>query len=302
MTHSYRTPESFRQALEQRLRERSTTGADFARRRQLLVFERFLARIGQVFGDRVMLKGGLVLEVRLERARTTKDVDLRLIGPPTETLRSLQAAGRLDMGDFLTFEVLADVDHPAIDNPGMRYEGQRYRATCRLAGRPYAQPFGVDVGFGDPVIGAPDLVVAQDVLAFAGVTPPTLRLYPVVTHIAEKLHAYTLPRHRTNSRVKDLPDLALLASTGTLSARELRQACEQTFSFRGTHPMPERLPDPPTGWEGPYAAMVRDSALAWPTLATVAEAARLFLDPVLQGAQIDEWIAAEWRWRATSGR
>ena len=40
------------------------------------------------------------------------------------------------------------------------------------------------------------VVVADDVLAFAGVAPPTLRLYPLATHIAEKLHAYTMPRSR----------------------------------------------------------------------------------------------------------
>ena len=60
--------------------------------------------------------------------------------------------------------------------------------------------------FGDPLIGEPDVVVAEDVLAFAGIAPPTLRLYPIETHIAEKLHAYTMPRARPNSRVKDLPD------------------------------------------------------------------------------------------------
>jgi hypothetical protein len=32
-----------------------------------------------------------------------------------------------------------------------------------------------------------------------------LRLYPRETHVAEKLHAYTLPRRRENSRVRDLP-------------------------------------------------------------------------------------------------
>ena len=53
------------------------------------------------------------------------------------------------------------------------------------------QPFGVDVAFGDPILGEPEIVVADDVLGFAGITPPTLRLYPIETHIAEKLHAYT---------------------------------------------------------------------------------------------------------------
>jgi len=77
--------------------------------------------------------------------------------------------------------------------------------------RVYGRPFGVDVAFGDPIHGEPEVIVAEDVLAFAGVAPPTLRVCPVETHIAEKLHAYTMPRARPNSRVKDLPDVALVA-------------------------------------------------------------------------------------------
>ena len=67
----YATPLAFKQALEQRLKSSSATGVDFARRRQLLVFDRFLARLAQLAGDAVTLKGGLVLELRLARARTT---------------------------------------------------------------------------------------------------------------------------------------------------------------------------------------------------------------------------------------
>ena len=59
----YATALAFKQALEHRLKASSSTGLDFARRRQLLVFERFLARVGQVAGDAVTLKGGLVLEL-----------------------------------------------------------------------------------------------------------------------------------------------------------------------------------------------------------------------------------------------
>jgi hypothetical protein len=55
-------------------------------------------------------------------------------------------------------------------------------------------------------------MLGEDVLAFAGVAPPSMPLYPIETHIAEKLHAYTMPRVRPNTRVKDLPDIALLAT------------------------------------------------------------------------------------------
>ena len=80
---TYASPLAFRQALEQRLRAASRTGVELSRKRQLLVFDRFLARVVQVRGDAAVLKGGLVLELRLQRARTTKDVDLRVLGDPT---------------------------------------------------------------------------------------------------------------------------------------------------------------------------------------------------------------------------
>ncbi len=100
---SYGTAAAFKAALDQRLRQVAGTGADITRRRQLLVFDRYLARLGVVLGEAATLKGGLVLEVRLERARTTRDIDLRLAGSPDGLLGRLQEAGRLDLGDFMTF-------------------------------------------------------------------------------------------------------------------------------------------------------------------------------------------------------
>ena len=294
---TYASPETFKQALEQRLRSAAANGPDFARRRQLLVFDRFLARVVAVLGDAATLKGGLVLELRLDRARTTRDIDLRLSASADEVLGRLQAAARLDLGDFLTFEVGADAEHPEITNEGMQYEGMRFRAECRLAGKPYGDPFGVDAAFGDPMLGPPEIVVAEDMLGFAGIAPPTLRIYPIETHIAEKLHAFTMPRPRPNSRVKDLPDLALLASAGPLEAERLRAALEQTFTFRKTHALPATLPAPPPAWAAPYAAMAREDRLAWPTLAVVAEAARAFLDPVLSGEPPATWDHQGWRWK-----
>jgi hypothetical protein len=294
---AYPSPEAFKQALEQRLRTSAKTGAQFARKRQLLVFDRLLARIVAVLGDAATLKGGLVLELRIDRARTTKDIDLRMMGPPDDILAKLQEAARRDLGDFMTFEVRPDDEHPDIQNDGMQYDGLRFRAECKLAGKLYGQPFGVDVAFGDPILGEPEVVVAEDVLAFAGIAPPTLRLYPIESHIAEKLHAYTMPRSRPNSRVKDLPDLALLATAKTLDAKQLRAGLEQTFAFRKTHALPATLPHPLPSWVTPYAAMAREDQLAWPTLEEVTTAAKAFLDPVLALGLDATWEPESWRWR-----
>ena len=113
--------------------------------------------------------------------------------------------------DFFQFDITPDARLPAIVGESVRYVGQRYSVSTRLAGRPFVHPFGLDIGFGDPVVGEIGKRTGKDTLGFAGVPPPEVRVYPVETHVAEKLHAYTLPRARANSRVKDLPDIALLA-------------------------------------------------------------------------------------------
>ncbi len=296
---SYLSAEAFKQALEQRLRSGMAAGAGLSRKRQLLVFDRFLARLVRLLGDSVTLKGGLALELRIERARTTKDVDLRLLGSPNDLLHRLQEAGRLGLGDFMLFEVQPDQQHPELTNDGLKYQGWRFRAECKLAGKIYGQPFGVDAVLGEPMLGEPDIVGAQDVLAFAGIAPPTLRLYPVETHIAEKLHAYTMPRARPNTRVKDLPDLALLAGSRALSSERLRAALDQTFTFRATHPLPSSLPAPLPTWAVPYAAMAKEDTLPWPTLAEVTSAVRDFLEPVLKTEAAATWSPESWSWRAS---
>ncbi|MBK7401692.1 MAG: nucleotidyl transferase AbiEii/AbiGii toxin family protein [Myxococcales bacterium] len=292
----YATAAAFKQALETRLRSASSSGTDFARRRQLLVFQRLLARITVEFGDAVTLKGGLVVELRVDRARTTKDVDLRLVGSPVDLLERLQRAAQLELGDFMRFEIVAHGEHPEIANEGMVYEGRRYRVACSVAGKPYGQPFGLDIGFADPIFGEPDVVQAEDVLGFAGIPPGSLRLYPLETHVAEKLHAYTLPRKRPNSRVKDLPDIALLASVREIALDDLQHALRQTFAARKTHELPRSLPSPPSAWVAPYARMAFDDELRWPDMPTLVRAVGDFLDPALSGAGAPIWRPSEWCW------
>lgn len=297
MTQKYDSPRAFKQALEQRLKSSATDGEHLARKRQLIVFERFLARVTHVFGEDVTLKGGLVLELRLHSARTTKDVDLRVEIDPEATLEHLREAGQLDLDDFMRFEIRPDPRHPNIQNDGMRYEGYRYRAECRVADKIYGRPFGVDVAYGDPLVSAPDQVTTSDSLSFAGVAPPTVRLYPVVSHVAEKLHAYTMPRDRPNSRVKDLPDIGLLARTGPIDARQLRRAIETTFRFRDTHAPPASLPNPPPSWSSTYLELASESELMWPTLLEAYEAAAAFIDPILgSDPDVALWDANGWQW------
>lgn len=291
---SYANPEAFRQALEQRVRS-AAGGTGMARFRQVLVFDRFLARVFDHFGERAIVKGGVVLELRLERARTTRDVDVRLRGSSDNLLVDLQRAGRIDLGDFLSFAIDADKDHPTIEGDGMVYAGLRFRVQGLLAGKQYAGPFGLDVGFGDVLTEPPETIDGSDFLAFAGVERARHRIYPRVVHISEKLHAYTLPRPTENSRVKDLPDLALLAQIGPLEAVSLRRALDATFAFRKTHALPAQFPAPPASWTERYERIAKEDALAWPTIGELEAAVRAFLNPVLAGAE-GTWDPEAWTW------
>ena len=301
MTRTYATPLAFKAALEARIAERSrASGRTMNRVRQLLVMERFLVRVFESL-DGVVLKGGVVMELRLERARTTRDIDLRVTVDEASLLDRLRRAARLTLGDHLAFEVARDADHPTIEADGLRYEGQRFRVTASLAGRRYGDVFGVDIAIGEPIVGSPQPIDGNDLLTFVGLPVPTFRAYPVPTHVAEKLHAYTMPRPRTNSRVKDLPDLALLATLADLDSATLRGAISETFAHRGTHAVPSSLPDPPPTWQPVYARMASGDDLPWRTLGELVVAVRAFLDPLLAGTT-GRWDPATWKWRPQQDR
>ncbi|MFN0061783.1 MAG: nucleotidyl transferase AbiEii/AbiGii toxin family protein [Myxococcaceae bacterium] len=294
--HHYESPEAFKQALETRIRRAALARRmDIGRFRQLLVFDRFLSRVFIELGQRVLVKGGVVLELRLERARTTRGVDLRLTGDPDTALGSLQQAGRLDLGDYLTFLVAPDPEHPTIDGDGVVYAGRRFRATAQLAGKLYGSPFGIDVSIGDVITVAPEVLRGDTFLDFVGATVGEFRVYPREAHVAEKLHAFTLPRPRENSRVKDLPDLGLLAMTGPFDGNQLRHALDETFAFRNTHAVPRSLPAAPRSWEPVYARMAKEDLLPWATLEDVENGVRAFLDPLLDDPP-GTWSPANWAW------
>lgn len=292
----YATPLAFKTALEQRLREEAKrTGTSLDRVRQLLIFDRFLSRTVSIFKESVVLKGGLAVELRLGKARTTKDIDLRLVGNPEKVLAGLQEAGQIDSGDFLSFEVAPDARHPEITADGMIYQGQRYRGEAKLAGKIYGRPFGIDVAFADPIASKPEMVRGSSLLMFAGIEPSLFPIYPLTSHVAEKLHAYTLPRDRPNSRVKDLPDIAFLAGAGPIEGADLRASIDQTFQHRKTHPVPLALPSPPETWSTFYEGLVSEDGLRWKTLDEVFQAAKQFIDPILLKSE-GLWNPTTWKW------
>ncbi|MCZ2076474.1 MAG: nucleotidyl transferase AbiEii/AbiGii toxin family protein, partial [Bryobacterales bacterium] len=140
------------------------------------------------------------------------------------------------------------------------YGGARFPIEARMGGRIFAR-FHLDAGIGDAVIQPVEAIECRDWLGFAGITAPQVQTISREQQFAEKLHAYTLSRRTTNSRVKDLVDLALLIESGGLSPQETAAAMRVTFERRRTHEIPSALPEPPKDWQGRFQTLAQECQL-----------------------------------------
>jgi Nucleotidyl transferase AbiEii toxin, Type IV TA system len=280
----YRTPEAFRAALDQRLKNEATTaGVALMRLRKRVAFERFLARLSAVDSGGWVLTGAFALDLRLGLGtRTTKDIDLARADDEQAAAKHLVAAGAIDLGDFFDFEVR----RTGGPDPVAGFRAVRYSIRADLAGRRFEQ-FPVDVALGEHSQDDAQRLRAPDLLAFAEIEAPELPIVPLERQVAEKLHAYTATygvRELESTRVKDLVDLVLIADLAELDAAGLWRALESTFSGRATHPLPSAFPSPPTSWARPYAELARAVGISSGLNEGQAVAAGL-LNPILGSRQ-----------------
>jgi len=129
-----------------------------------------------------------------------------------------------------------------------------------MDGRRFAR-FHLDVGIGDILILPIQKIRGQDWLGFAEIPAAEMRLISKEQQVAEKLHAYTLPRSTPNSRVKDLVDLLLLIRTGEVRQAQLAEAVRLTFGQRKTHAIPPALVAPPETWESQFRTLANECGL-----------------------------------------
>lgn len=278
----YASAAAFRQALEARLVVLSRDGGvSLVRLRKSVAFDRLLARLFAVAPDRWVLKGGLALDYRLgTKARTTIDIDLAGPGDEDRATADLLATGELDLGDHFLFAI----ERTAKLDQLVEGSAVRYHVRADLAGRLFEE-FLLDVGFDFPAGWEPETLHGPDLLAFADIEPVEAPSLPLELQIAEKVHAYTRGYGQSgtaSTRVKDLVDLALIASAAPLNADRLSRALRETFGRRDRHELPGALPRPPADWRVPYARMALEVGLA-AELVRGYELAALLLDPVLSG-------------------
>ncbi|MBI4715475.1 MAG: nucleotidyl transferase AbiEii/AbiGii toxin family protein [Nitrospirae bacterium] len=232
--------------------------------RRRVSFERLLARLFTNPHPEWVLKGGYAIELRFENlARATRDIDLSVSDPtrlnPQKKGQGHAIRERLqekldkdldDWFDFLLGEQTSDLRAAPLG-------GIRFQVEARLDHRTFSR-FNLDVGVGDAVTTEPEWVTGHELLSFAGIPPARIAVLPLDHQFAEKIHAYTLPRERENSRARDLIDLVLLIEQGLPPGERVIQALRATFDRRATHPLPLKLDPPPASWRDPYAALASE--------------------------------------------
>ena len=231
----YRTGVAVERAISDAARRASTPERDTNRLMREAVFDRFLCRVFAEEGETFVLKGGTGMLARIPTARTTRDIDLAAMERTLDAaIVALRAAALIDLGDHF------------------RFEYRRTEALLEGEGQPYTD--GAQVRF-DTYIGAAkkDGVSIDLVLGHVPTTPPVTaapanrlplprlqthdyRLYPLVDQIADKMCAcegvYGL-NEQPSSRVKDLVDLVLIATTQTVEGTDLIHAIRAERARRG---------------------------------------------------------------------
>ena len=201
---------------------------------QYYAMERFLYRLSQSpHCDRFVLKGGLMLKLwEASFARPTLDIDL---------------LGKLENREDLITKAMEDVCHQSSAPDGMVYDAETIRAEwitedehyhgLRIRLQAFLGPSRVmlqlDIGFGDPVLPAPEMINYPSLL---DLPTPHLLGYSKESTIAEKLEAM-VSLGMLNSRMKDYYDIWYLSRHFSFRADTLTKAIRSTFLYRGT-PIP----------------------------------------------------------------
>jgi hypothetical protein len=279
---TYTSARAFRTALEERLKRASLAERiDPNRFRRQVSFDRLLARLFREESPPWVLKGGYALELRFKDARSTVDIDLTVqrvvatAGDQNQIIREmLQSAAGAPLSDWFEFTV----GPASMDLTAAPYGGARYAVEARMDERTFAR-FHVDAGVGDVVMRPLETIVCRDWLGFAGIESSRVLMIAREQQLAEKIHAYTLPRSAANSRVKDLVDLALLIGSGELDKRRILEALRLTFQRRGTHDLAILVP-PPADWLAPFQALAEECGLPTDIVAVFARVQE-FVEEVL---------------------
>lgn len=290
---SYPTPQAFRQALTDRLREAAQTGPwTLPQLQRQLAYDRLLERLYLV-DDGWVVKGATALLARGIGVRATIDVDIYRERAREVAEAELREAASRDIGDWFRFEL--GPGRAVASDAAVRVSVAAYVGTAVWAS------FHVDlVGSDMRMTGQPDPVPPLARVLMPDVEQHGYRAYPLVDHIADKISAI-IQRYsgqdRPSTRFKDLVDLVAIITEASVVADLQITALTSEAERRGMPP-PTAFDVPDRAiWERGYAAEAGRSLLTIAlTLDEALSVVRPFAEPLLAETAAGRWDPKRGRW------
>lgn len=293
--HAYPSPQAFRQALTDKLREAAKISPwTVSQLQRHMAYDRLLERLYLV-DDGWVVKGATALLARRIGVRGTIDVDIYRERARELAEAELRQAASRDIGDWFTFEL----------GPGRAVATDaavRIPVTACVGTASWAA-FHVDlVGSDMRMTGQPENVPPLARVLMPDIEQHGYRAYPLVDHIADKISA-TVQRYgdqgRPSTRFKDLVDLVAIITEVSVAADPQMAALASEARRRGMG-MPASFDVPDRGlWERGYAAEVgRSLLLIAPSLTEALAVVCPFVDSLLVGAAVGQWDPRLGRWTA----
>jgi len=301
----YATAAAFRTALRDRFAVIAKTETRYSldELQRQFAYDRALARLFTASdAANWVLKGAGALLARLEHARHSKDLDVYFAEQSAAVSDATSALRRdlsRDLGDFFGFEVTRIV--PLQEEA----KGSRVHVRATLGAKTYAV-FHIDVVVGTAMSGEPDEVTPLTPLHIDGLVRPSYRAFPVPDHLADKFCTIigTHIRGETvtgSSRIKDLVDIAFIATTQQIAGPALRAAILVGAAHRNLS-LPEAFAVPDEAvWRRGYPQSVADAPGPTPNFDEAVSLARALLNPVLKGPVSGNWDPAAASWTPPAG-
>ena len=296
----YASAAAFRTALRDRFAviAKSETRYSLDELQRQFAYDRALARLFTApDAASWVLKGAGALLARLEHARHSKDIDVYFAERSAAVPDAISALRRnlsRDLGDFFEFEVTRIV--PLQEEA----KGSRVHVRASLGAKTFAV-FHIDVVVGTVMSGEPDEVAPLTPLHIDGLVRPSYRAFPLPDHVADKFAAILGSHIRGetvtgSSRIKDLVDIALIATTQQISGPALRAAVLAGTAHRGLS-LPDAFAVPDEAvWRRGYPQSAADAPGPTPTFDEAISLACALLNPVLKGPMIGNWDPAATSW------
>lgn len=289
----YRTPESARRAVTDKLRAEAASGPwtlmDLQRQ---YAYDQLIERLYRI-DDKWVVKGATALLARRISVRHTIDIDLYRTGAINEVERLLREASTLDIGDWMHFEVGASV---RIQASGA--QGVRTRIRSFIGSKAWAT-FQADlVADGVLMSAEPDVVLPLTSVNIGNQMRTEWKAYPLVDHIADKICAI-LERHGgvSSTRYKDLVDLVAIIQRSEVLARPQIIALSKEAERRDLAlPREFGVPDHELWRIGYQAESRRTVGLSASRLDEALALVSPFIDPLLVGTATGRWEPRALSW------